>query len=518
MKRGAIILLADIIILTISFYFFVFLKYDTLLPFSELKRSIIYFNVLWVVVSLITGKYQTKRIKSFRDILSIITFCNLIVLGFSVILIKISVPFLNYRFIIIYSIFLSTILELFFGYLLALAKNASESPFYMDKPEESKSLATGENVQAEVQSPAKPVIEKEILPDITSYIDLNSIIIEETDPETLNLIRNYFSPRIADTLIISTTTVFNLYNQPRPKYEVIINLKRINDIQYISKFFEAVNSKLVTGGLFIDWVETYSQRKSRILSKYPWGLNYIYYTIDFIIKRVFPKLNFTKKLYFLITRGQNRVLSKAETFGRLYSCGFEIVEERFINNKLFFIFRKVKEPLFDYHPTYGPIIKLKRIGKNGKIIGVFKFRTMHAYSEYLQDYIYKMHNLDEGGKFKNDFRVTTLGRIFRILWLDEFPMLFNVFIFRNMKIVGVRPLSQHYFSLYSEELKRKRIKFKPGLIPPFYAQYPTPKTLEEIQENEMKYLEEYEKTPVKTDFKYFGKALYNIIINRVRSR
>ena len=38
-----------------------------------------------------------------------------------------------------------------------------------------------------------------------------------------------------------------------------------------------------------------------------------------------------------------------------------------------------------------------------------------------------------------------------------------------MKIVGVRPLSEHYFSLYDKDLQEKRIKVKPGFIPPFYV-------------------------------------------------
>ena len=395
--------------------------------------------------------------------------------------------------------------------------NALRSPFL---PESFQENIPGPGIKTEVWEEEDRTIlkEEEDLAGFESLVDLDAIIIEETDKETFDFVRKHFSPKKTGTLIISTTTVFNLYNQPRPRYEVIINLKRINDIQYINKFFEAVNSKLNYGGLFIDWVETYSQRKSRILKKYPWGLNYIIYTLDFILKRVFPKLNLTKKIYFFFTRGQNRVLSKAETFGRLYSCGFEIVEERFIHNRLFFIFRKVRDPLYDYHPTYGPIVKLQRIGKNGQIIGVFKMRTMHAYSEYLQDYMYKKNNLEEGGKFRNDFRVTTLGKIFRILWIDELPMLMNVLFLRNMKIVGVRPLSKHYFSLYSEELQQKRIKWKPGLIPPYYAQNPTPKTLDEIQENEMKYLAEYEKNPFLTDFKYFFRAFHNILFHRARSR
>jgi lipopolysaccharide/colanic/teichoic acid biosynthesis glycosyltransferase len=85
-----------------------------------------------------------------------------------------------------------------------------------------------------------------------------------------------------------------------------------------------------------------------------------------------------------------------------------------------------------------------------------------------------------------------------------------------MKIVGVRPLSQHYFSLYTEEVKAKRIQFKPGLIPPFYVDLPN--TLPEIMESEMNYLTAYEKHPFLTDCKYFWKALWNILIKKARSQ
>jgi lipopolysaccharide/colanic/teichoic acid biosynthesis glycosyltransferase len=513
MKRGIFILFFDSILVATSFYFLIFLKYNHAFDVPLTDNTLLHFLPVWIIVSLLSGKYNQKRIRVFKETLSTVAFSNLIILGLSVILIRIWKPFAEFRFLLIYSIFLATALELLFGFLFVTIRRALDSPFFPDKD-------TPENGKTSIKVPDEPITITEEEREIEQEAgpDLHSIIIEETDQETFSFIKTYFSPKIHETLIISTTTVFNLYNQPRSKYKVIINLKRINDIQYINKFFEAVNAKLYTDGIFIDWVETYTQRKSRILSKYPWGFNYCFYTLDFIIKRVLPKINFTKKLYFFITRGQNRVISKAETFGRLYSCGFEIVEEKFINDRFYFVFKKIKEPVFDYHPTYGPIIKLQRIGKNGKIIGVFKLRTMHAYSEYLQAYVFKMHSLDDGGKFKNDFRITTIGRVCRTMWIDELPMLINVFFLRNMKIVGVRPLSQHYFSLYNEELKQKRILFKPGLIPPFYAQYPTPKTLDEIQENEMKYLKEYEKHKIRTDMKYFFRAMYYIIFKKSRSR
>ena len=86
----------------------------------------------------------------------------------------------------------------------------------------------------------------------------------------------------------------------------------------------------------------------------------------------------------------------------------------------------------------------------------------------------------------------------------------------DLKLVGVRPISEHYFNLYDQEVREKRIKYKPGLVPPFYADLP--KTLKEIQESEMRYLEAYEEKPFRTDWKYFRKAIYNIVIKRARSQ
>jgi len=299
-----------------------------------------------------------------------------------------------------------------------------------------------------------------------------------------------------------------------PGQSHLVNLQRINDVRHMNKFFEKVNEKLAPGGKFISYVETSFERKQRILRKFPKIISYPYYTCDYILKRVFPKWSVTKKIYFALTKGRNRVLSVAETLGRLVSCGFEIIEYKEINNNLFFVTRKVKEPSYDMKPSYGPLIKMRRVGKNGKIIRVYKFRTMHPYAEYLQEYIYNKHNLKKGGKFENDFRITTAGRLFRKVWLDEFPMIYNL-LKGELKLVGVRPLSLHYFNLYDDELKEKRGRYKPGLVPPYYADMPH--TLDEIIESEKRYLDSYEKSPIITDVKYFFKAFHNIIFKRARS-
>jgi lipopolysaccharide/colanic/teichoic acid biosynthesis glycosyltransferase len=344
---------------------------------------------------------------------------------------------------------------------------------------------------------------------------MKELIIREAGEHVYNFFIEHVSFCNSKVLVLSTATRFNVENQPENTYNAIINLKHINDIQRINKFFEAVNSKLPLGGTFIGCAETYMIRKRRIMKKYPAVLNAFIYFFDYLLRRVMPKLKMTKKLYFLITAGKNRVISKAETFGRLYSCGFEVIDESFLNNHLFFVARKVKEPAFDYNPTYGPYIRLRRVGKDGKIIKVYKLRTMHAYSEYLQGYIYDKYNIAQGGKFNEDFRITTLGGVLRKFWLDELPMFINLFK-GDLKIVGPRPLSQQYYNLYPEDLKERRIKHKPGLIPPYYADMP--KSLNAIFDSERKYLDSYEKSPFKTDWKYFFKAMYNIFIKRARSK
>ncbi len=356
------------------------------------------------------------------------------------------------------------------------------------------------------------------LPDfivIDTHDQLEDLIILEVGQAAFDFIREHTGSFTKKVFVASTSTRFNILRLPDNHYRSIINLQQVNDFRFINKFFESVNQKLPEGGLFIDFVETYATRRNRKLKKYWFPINWFIYILDVVFYRVMPKLLITKDIYFFITRGKRRVLTKAETFGRLYSCGFEIVDERVINNLLYFCARKISEPLYDMNPTYGPIARLKRVGKNGKMFNVYKLRTMHPYSEYLQDYVFQKNKLAEGGKFRNDFRVSWEGAFLRKFWLDELPMLVNL-LRGDMKLVGVRPLSRQYFSMYTKELQDRRIRFKPGLLPPYYADMP--KTLEEIMASEIKYLDAYERSPLKTDVIYFFRILNNILIKGKRSK
>lgn len=294
----------------------------------------------------------------------------------------------------------------------------------------------------------------------------------------------------------------------------IINLRRINDIRRINKFLESANRSLREGGYIAGCVETSQRRKERILSRYPKPVNQVFYAFDYLVKRVWPKLPYLRSVYFFLTGGRNRVISEMETYGRLYSCGFKLLDSMESEDKLFFLAVKTGDPAYNTEATYGPVIKLRRVGKNGKVFKVYKFRTMSPYSEYIQQFIYERHGYEGAENFRNDTRVTTLGKFMRKYWLDELPMIWNL-ARGDLKLFGVRPVSAHYLSLFPEPFQEYRKKFKPGLIPPVYVE--VPKTFEEIYQIEQRYLEAYEKEPWRTDLRYFGKALHNIFFRKVRS-
>jgi len=292
------------------------------------------------------------------------------------------------------------------------------------------------------------------------------LLIKEQGIEAVDFITKYTGDDFKSRLILKTADVFNIEAIGNNTLEIIVNLRKINDVNGINKILSTTNSKLQNQGIYIGCVETYAQRKKRLLHKFPFIIAQVYFLFDFIFKRIFPKLKLTRAIYFFLTAGRNRVLSKAEALGRIVFNGFDILELKVIGNLTYFACQKTDREIPNQIPSFGFFFKMKRIGQNGKLITVYKIRTMHPYAEYLQGYMFDNNNLRDGGKFKNDFRITSWGKVFRKLWLDELPMVIN-FIKGEVKLVGVRPLSPHYVSLYSDELKTKRSLVKAGLIPAF---------------------------------------------------
>jgi lipopolysaccharide/colanic/teichoic acid biosynthesis glycosyltransferase len=101
----------------------------------------------------------------------------------------------------------------------------------------------------------------------------------------------------------------------------------------------------------------------------------------------------------------------------------------------------------------GPVLYNQfRVGRNGKIFTLYKFRTMVDGAEN-----------DTGPVWaaKDDRRVTAIGKILRCTRLDELPQLFNV-LQGDMSLVGPRP-ERPYFVKQHRVLQGVRLAVKPGI-------------------------------------------------------
>tara|TARA_B100001559_G_C16382880_1_gene567420 strand:- start:63 stop:905 length:843 start_codon:yes stop_codon:yes gene_type:complete len=275
-----------------------------------------------------------------------------------------------------------------------------------------------------------------------------------------------------------------------------------------------IRKKLKNGGVFVGSFTPLDTEYNIVRKKMPKFMFVIIMPIHFIIYRIFPKIPIINKFYFFLTNGKRKYISKAEVFGRLKYFGFSITNYLMINNVIYFISELTKTKSEEESPSYGPLIKLKRIGLNQKIINIYKFRTMHPYSEFVQEELVLNNDLNDMGKINDDYRLTSWGKVFRKLWIDEIPQIYN-WIKGDVNLIGVRALSPHYFSLYPKDLQLLRTKYKPGLIPPYYADMP--KNFEEILLSEERYLNLKSKNKIITDINYFFKVLYNILLKGARS-
>ena len=146
----------------------------------------------------------------------------------------------------------------------------------------------------------------------------------------------------------------------------ILCLERINNVQFVNKYLERINKSLDNGEYCMIRLETKDSRRVRILKKFPRIISRPYYAMDFVLKRLFPKWGPTKRIYFWLTQGNNRVISLTEALGRLVSCGFEIVAHQRVGYDTFIIGKKVREPHYDMEASFGMLVYLNRIGLNGK--------------------------------------------------------------------------------------------------------------------------------------------------------
>jgi lipopolysaccharide/colanic/teichoic acid biosynthesis glycosyltransferase len=370
------------------------------------------------------------------------------------------------------------------------------------------------DVISRVENIGKRIESAQKLSGFVILLNVLTDLSKKLEPNGFEFISRYLYRNNSRHLLIFTKTSKDVVKLIGKDYQLLVSVELINNMTSINEFFAAINNKLEMGGTFICRFKPQEKIEQKLLNTYRFPLNQLIYLNYFVFRRVFPKLSLTRKFYFHLTKGKNRSLRELEVIGRLYASGYELVNKYSAGEYVYLVAKKLKAPFFDKYSSYGLLFKMKRIGKAGKEIFVYKLRTMVPFSEYLQDAFINKNSLAKGGKIHNDSRITPVGRILRKYWIDEIPNLFNL-VKGEMKLVGVRPISKSYFDLYTPELQQLRLKVKPGIIPPFYADLP--ESLDEIQKSEKDYINSYLKNPLRTDIRYFIAAFKNILFKRVRS-
>lgn len=161
--------------------------------------------------------------------------------------------------------------------------------------------------------------------------------------------------------------------------------------------------------------------------------------------------------------------------------------------------------IFDGFPVF---FHQERVGQNGKIFKVHKFRTMVKNAEQWEE------DTDENGdvlphKKRDDPRVTKLGRVLRRLSLDELPQFFNV-LAGEMSVVGPRPELPHLVEKY-ERWQRKRLTVLPGITGWWQVTGRSEKMLHLNTQDDIYYVQNYS---IWLDLQIIIRTLWVVIVGK----
>ena len=163
----------------------------------------------------------------------------------------------------------------------------------------------------------------------------------------------------------------------------------------------------------------------------------------------------------------------------------------------------------------GPVFYVqKRIGKNGKVFKMYKYRSMVVNADrklkrYLLDNPEANEEFLKYRKLKDDPRITAIGSFIRKTSLDEFPQFINV-LKGDMSLVGPRP----YLPREKRAMKKaykEIIKVKPGLTGPWQVNGRSEIDLEERLQIDIEYVNN---CSMISDLKYFLKTFLKLFLRK----
>ena len=156
------------------------------------------------------------------------------------------------------------------------------------------------------------------------------------------------------------------------------------------------------------------------------------------------------------------------------------------------------------------LFRQQRVGENGRLFEMLKFRTMVKNAEELQS---QVERRDADGnlihKTKDDPRVTRAGRLLRRFSLDELPQLFNVFA-GTMSLVGPRPEIPYLVEKY-QPWQRKRFAVPPGLTGWWQVSGRSDKPMHLHTEDDLYYIQNYS---IWLDLQIIVRTIWVVLIGK----
>ncbi|MFA6091241.1 MAG: sugar transferase [Candidatus Gracilibacteria bacterium] len=188
-----------------------------------------------------------------------------------------------------------------------------------------------------------------------------------------------------------------------------------------------------------------------------YGVRYRYIANTFETTKINTEISFLGKLPVIEIKNIGLT-----PWGRVWKRIFDIVISIF-GLIVFFPLFLVVAVLVYLQDRYNPLYKSQRVGKNGELFNMYKFRSMQMNAENEKQKLMTKNERKDGPLFKieNDPRITAFGRWMRKFDIDELPQLYNV-LTGNMSLVGPRPHLRDEVKLYKEYQKRV-LTLKPGI-------------------------------------------------------
>jgi exopolysaccharide biosynthesis polyprenyl glycosylphosphotransferase len=159
----------------------------------------------------------------------------------------------------------------------------------------------------------------------------------------------------------------------------------------------------------------------------------------------------------------------------------------------------------------GPVFfKQERVGQNGKLFKVLKFRTMVVNAEAL---LIDLRDQNEADgplfKMKDDPRITRVGKILRKLSIDEIPQLWNV-VRNEMSLVGPRPALMREVADWTPEL-HNRLRVKPGITGMWQVMGRSDSSFESYARHDLFYVDNWS---LWTDLAIVGKTIPTVLFGK----